>query len=95
MADIEMNREDTFGDIIFLYEVPTRLLCALCNNAAKEPWIHVKCDKLFCRSCVTKTKEDVEICPHCKEKNAEYYTDIKSESKLNFILRSEQFSITV
>ena len=81
MADFDINREATYSSLEFLYEVPSKLLCSLCNNAAKEPWQHGKCERLFCRSCITQNKDYLEFCPYCKEENADFYTDIKSKLK--------------
>ena len=79
IGDRDDGGEVSYSTVKFLHEVPSYLRCSLCNNAAKEPWQHAQCKKIFCRSCITRNEDGAEACPHCEEDNAAFYTDIKSE----------------
>ena len=54
------------------------LLCPVCLDVSSDPWQHDKCGKVFCRKCLEQYGKD-QPCPHCREKQPQYFEDTKSE----------------
>jgi hypothetical protein len=55
------------------------LQCVIClADAAKDPWQHDKCGKLFCKKCL-ETNGRHKACPHCRREQSVYFEDSRSK----------------
>ena len=73
------KHEEEGYDLEFVSESPDALTCLICQMVARSPWQHGACGKLFCRSCLSKYQTRYSSCPSCREENADYFQDSKSE----------------
>ena len=52
-------------DLSFM-DPPDDLLCMICHHVAKEAHQVECCGKVFCETCIKKTKERIGSCPNCR-----------------------------
>ena len=71
--------EDGGYDLEFVSVPSDYLTCLICQSVARLPWQHSACGRVFCKSCLDKYQKRYNTCPSCRERNANYFKDNKSE----------------
>lgn len=66
-------------DLEFLSEPPDGLKCLICMLVARQPYQHGVCGKLFCESCLEEYTSRTRSCPHCRDREAQYFQDNRSK----------------
>ena len=74
-----IRAEITGYECNFLSEPDDSLKCLICLAAARDPWQHGKCGRLFCEKCLNKHGK-AKLCPNCRTDQPLYFEDTKSKS---------------
>ena len=64
--------ENSGGYDLSFTDPPDDLLCMICHHVAKEAHQVECCGKVFCETCIKKTKERIGSCPNCRAESSKF-----------------------